>query len=134
MEKRRATSEKLHRMAHLKTYKELIVWQKSIQLVELIYRLTKIFPKEEQFGLSSQMRRAAVSIPSNVAEGWSRRTRGDFAYFLRISSGSTSELETQLEIARRLSLVDDTGYNETDGLLSEISKMLNSMLRKLPVG
>jgi len=116
----------------LKTYKELIVWQKSVTIVEHVYTLTKNFPKDEIYGLTSQMRRAAISIPSNIAEGWSRETRGDFAYFLRIARGSSSELETQLEISQRLTLITDTRYNEVSELLSEVSRMLNAILRKLP--
>ncbi|GIW67473.1 MAG: hypothetical protein KatS3mg096_341 [Candidatus Parcubacteria bacterium] len=84
------------------SYKDLLVWQKAIELVMEIYELTKYFPKEETYGLVSQIKRAAVSIPANIAEGRSRRTRKDFIQFLRIAYASGAELETHLEIAKRL--------------------------------
>ena len=87
----------------INSHKDLIVWQKSIKLCKSIYKLTDKFPKEETFGLTSQMRRCAVSIPSNIADGRNRGTRKDFSQFLRIALGSASELETQIEISRELS-------------------------------
>lgn len=113
------------------SYRELTVWQKSVQLVEILYFLTASFPKEEVFGLTSQMRRSAVSIPSNIAEGRSRNTRKDFTQFLRIAYGSGAELETQLLIAKRLSLGDISRYNEVEQLLTEVMKMLTVMIRKM---
>jgi four helix bundle protein len=113
------------------SYKELIVWQKSIELVTMIYELTDKFPKEEIFGITSQIRRAAVSIPSNIAEGRNRGTRADYNHFLRMSYGSGAELETQLEISKRLSKTRVLNYNRVDSLLSEIMKMLNVMINKL---
>jgi four helix bundle protein len=92
-------------------YKELIVWQKAMTLVQEVYRITNSFPKEEVFGLTSQIRRAAVSIPSNIAEGRSRRTRKDFGQFLAIAYGSAAELETQLLIAKSLNYGDQSRYN-----------------------
>jgi four helix bundle protein len=86
----------------IKTYKDMIVWQKAIELVIEVYALTKKFPQEEIFGLTSQMRRASVSIPSNIAEGFTRRTRKEYAQFSRIAFGSGAELETQVIIAKRL--------------------------------
>ena len=86
----------------INSYRELIVWQKSIELVVAVYNLTAKFPKEEAYGLTSQMRRSAVSIPSNIAEGRSRGTKKDFTQFLRISYGSGAELETQIIIAKKL--------------------------------
>lgn len=117
--------EKIH------SYKNLIVWQKSIELVVNIYELTEKFPKEEIFGLTSQIRRSAVSISSNVAEGRYRGTRADYLHFLRISYGSGAELETQLEISKRLSKTKDLNYNKVGGLLDEVMKMLNVMISNL---
>lgn len=115
----------------IQSYRDLIVWQKAVQINLEIYRVTATLPQSEIFGLTSQMRRAAVSIPSNIAEGRSRNTRKDFTQFLRIAHGSTAELQTQLEIARGLSFVSQTDYNKLEGILSEISRMLNSMITKL---
>ena len=115
----------------IKTHKDLIVWRKAMDLVIAIYHLTATFPKDEIFGLISQMRRAAVSIPSNIAEGRSRGGRKDFVQFLRIAHGSAAELETQLELAQELSLGSKLDYNKARGLLDEISRMLGSMIAKL---
>lgn len=116
----------------VKTFRDLIVWQKAMTLVEVIYQLTSLFPSNETFGLVSQLRRSAVSIPSNIAEGWSRRTTRDYAHFLRMAYGSSSEVETQIEIASRLNFAQKEGYNKAVGLLQEVSKMLNVMVRRLP--
>jgi four helix bundle protein len=113
------------------SYKELIVWQKSIQLVTDLYELTEKFPKDEVFGLVSQMRRSAVSIPSNIAEGRYRGTRKDFMQFIRIAYGSGAELETQIEIAKRLSRTKMLDYKNVDVLLEEVMKMMNTMLKNL---
>lgn len=113
------------------SYKELIVWQKSIELVINIYGLTEKFPKEEIFGLTSQIKRAAVSISSNIAEGRYRGTRTDYLHFLRMSYGSGAELETQLEISKRLLKTKNLNYNIVDSLLEEVMKMLNVMINKL---
>lgn len=113
------------------SYKELIVWQKSIELVSAIYELTENFPKQEIFGLTSQIRRASVSIPSNIAEGRYRGTKPDYVHFLRIAYGSGAELETQIEIAKRLSKTRILNYNRIDDLLREVMKMLNVMISKL---
>lgn len=87
-------------------YKSLIVWQRSIALVKLIYQATAKFPSDEKFGLISQMRRAAVSIPSNIAEGQARRTTGDYVRFVSTAEGSLAELDTQLTIAIELNITD----------------------------
>ncbi len=107
-----------------KSYKDLIVWKKSCDLVILIYRLTSTFPKEETYGITSQIKKAAVSIPSNIAEGSMRGTRKDFRHFLNISLGSAAELETQLEISKKLLFGEKRDYNEIDALLLEVMKML----------
>lgn len=109
-------------------YKDLIVWQKSVKLVGDIYELTGQFPKEEIFGLSSQMKRASVSIPSNIAEGSKRGTTKDFKHFLIIAYGSGSELETQVEIAKTLPFGKKLNYSNVENLLSEVMKMLNKMI------
>ncbi|MFH1207672.1 MAG: four helix bundle protein [Patescibacteria group bacterium] len=109
------------------SYKDLIVWQKSVELVTQIYHITKGFPKSEQFGLTSQIRRAAISIPSNIAEGCARKSRLEYAHFIRIASGSGAELETQLYIALQLNFIDKNTYNTAESLLNEIMRMLNKL-------
>jgi len=111
------------------TYKDLIVWQKAMNLVVEIYRLTDIFPKSELYGLTSQIRRSAVSIPSNIDEGRFRGTVKDYLNFLRITYASGAELETQIEIAKRLRYSID--FSIVDNLLEEVMKMLNVMIRKI---
>jgi four helix bundle protein len=115
----------------VQSYKELIVWQKSMALVKEVYAITSTYPKQEIFGLISQMRRSAISIPSNIAEGRGRGTRKDFAQFLCIARGSAIELETQIEIARSLSYGEQVGYNKTSESLTEVIKMLSSIIGKL---
>ena len=113
------------------SHKDLVVWQKSVNLVVEVYKLTRGFPKEEIYGLTSQMRRAAVSIPSNIAEGRLRGTRKDFTQFLRVAYGSAGELETQIEIAQKLDETKGLDYAVTSSLLSEVMKMLNRMISNL---
>lgn len=115
------------------SHKDLIVWQKGIELSKQIYLLTERFPKEEIYGITSQMRRAAISIPSNIAEGRNRGTRKDFVQFLRIALGSTAELETQIEIAKRLPQTKNLSYQEVDILLGEVSRMTMGMIKKLSI-
>lgn len=111
----------------IKTYKDLIVWQKSMDLVIAIYALTDGFPKTEIYGLTSQMRRSAVSIPSNIAEGRRRGSRKDFRQFLIIAYASGAELETQIEIVKRLQFGINLNYKKVDNLLDEVMRMLNKM-------
>ncbi len=113
------------------TYKDLVVWQRAIELVVAVYGVTEKFPKEEIYGLTSQMRRCAVSIPSNIAEGRFRGTRKDFLQFLRIAYGSGAELETQITIAKKLLKTKDCDYTEPERLLAEVMKMLNVMINKM---
>lgn len=113
------------------SYKDLIVWQKSVQLVVEIYKTTDDFPREEIYGLTSQIRRSAVSIPSNIAEGRYRGTRKDFIQFLRIAFASGAELETQVIISKQLSRTKNFDYSKIDSLLLEVMKMLNVMIKKL---
>lgn len=113
------------------SYKDLTVWKRSIELVMCVYGLTKKFPSSEIYGLVSQMRRSAISIPSNIAEGRRRGTRKDYLQFLRIAYGSGAELETQLLIAGKLSFGEKTDYTNAEKLLDEIMRMLNIMVGKL---
>ena len=105
-------------------YKNLLVWQKSITLVKEIYQLTQEFPTEERYGLISQIRRASVSIPSNIAEGYGRTNKKENAYFANVAFGSITEVETQLYIANMLDFVDDETYKKINSLLEETSKLL----------
>lgn len=115
----------------IQTYKDLIVWQKSMDLVIAVYESTDQFPGSELYGLTSQMRRNAISIPSNIAEGKRRGSRKDYRQFLIIAYGSGAELETQIEITKRLSFGKTINYSKVDQLLSEIMKMLNKMISML---
>jgi four helix bundle protein len=112
-----------------KDYRELEVWQQAMKLVIAIYGVTDRLPRCEQFGLCDQLRRAAVSIPSNIAEGFGRDTHKDFAHFLAMSRGSLYEVGTQLEIASALGYVDS--IDEVRALMNSISRMLGSLIRKL---
>jgi len=113
------------------SYKDLIVWQKAMDLTVVIYNLVKKLPKEELYGLSDQMRRAAVSIPSNIAEGRDRNTDKEFVQFLTIARGSKSELETQLLICIKVGYLNETEILEAINLLTEVGKMLHSLINKL---
>ncbi|TAJ13015.1 four helix bundle protein [Patescibacteria group bacterium] len=111
----------------ISSYKKLVVWQKSMTLVVNIYEATNKFPASERFGLISQMQRASISIPSNIAEGSERNTKKDFAQFIHIALGSTSELETQIDIAFRLKFINSEKYSELEKQVIEIKKMLVSL-------
>ena len=113
------------------SYKDLIIWQKAMDLVVNVYELTEKFPRSELYGLISQIRRASVSIPSNIAEGRMRGSRKEFVHFLLNAYGSGAELETQLEIAKRLPEMRNLNYSKAESLLEEIMKMLNTMIKKL---
>lgn len=113
------------------SYKELIVWEKSMKIVESIYKLTEALPKAETYGLTSQIRRSAVSIPSNIAEGSMRGTRKDYRSFLVIARGSAAELRTQIEITFRLKYLNQDLYSKIDDEIEQIIKILNTMTRKL---
>ena len=117
----------------VESYKDLIVWQKAMQLIKCIYGFSDSFPAKEMYGLTSQMRRAAVSIPSNIAEGSRRGSRKDYRQFLLIAFGSGSELETQLDIAVMLGFASSESpeLKLAVSLLIEVMKMLNTMIRKL---
>ena len=116
----------------IKTYRDLIVWQKSMSLVKDIYKLSIKFPTEEQFVLTPQMRRSAISIPSNIAEGYGRNSRKDYRRFLSISRGSLFELQTQLEISQELGYINNKAeYSKIKDKTIEIDKMLNTLIQKL---
>src|SRR6266496_2052635 len=113
------------------SYRNLIAWQKAKALALDIYRCTRRFPKDEIYGLTSQMRRAAISLPSNIAEGKGRHTRKDFAHFLYQARGSLLELETQLSIARDLEYLDALTFNNTLGKAEELGRILNGLVNRL---
>ena len=115
----------------INSYKDLTVWQKAFNLVIEIYKLTDEFPKSELYGLTSQMRRAAISIPSNIAEGFTRKHRKEYTQFISIAFGSGAELETQLLLAKTLKLAPEKEFKVSEGLLEEVMKMSNSLLKKL---
>lgn len=119
--------------AFINSYKDLIVWQRAMQLTVSIYKLTSQFPFNEQNSLTSQMQRAAVSIASNIAEGRHRGSRKDFIRFLRIAYASATELETQILIAKQLEGTKRFDCTESENLLLETLKMLNTMLQKLTI-
>ena len=127
-EKHKGTEALRHKV---NTYRDLIVWQKAMQFVTLIYTITKKFPKEEAYGLISQIRRSSVSIPSNIAEGYGRRSSNDYIRFLQISIGSLYELQTQLEICLNLKYVSQLMFNDINEKSREIERMLSSLINKL---
>ena len=119
-------------MAKVRTYQELVVWQKAMDLVVAVYEQTRAFPKEEMYGLTNQLRRASVSVPSNIAEGQGRNSTKQFRHFLSIAYGSLQEVETQLLIARRLQYLT---AEQSDPLLAqcaEVGRLINGLLRSLP--
>lgn len=118
-------------MANIKSYKDLIVWQKAMTLVREVFTLTAKFPSSELYGIISQIRRSAISIPSNIAEAFGRRSLKSSAQFYSIALGSALELETQLLIARDLKMTDLRYFKPSEDLLLEVCKMLNSMTGKL---
>lgn len=111
----------------MSSYKDLIVWKKALNVVSDIYRLTSSFPKEEMYGLTSQMRRSALSIPSNIAEGAARKQRKEYHYFVRVAYGSCAELETQIEISKRLGFLSIEKMQEIEDVLQEVMRMLHKV-------
>ena len=114
-----------------RSYKDLVVWQKGIALAKIIYELTQRFPSEEKFGIVAQMRRASVSIPSNIAEGQARHTTGEFIQFISHAEGSVAELDTQLILSIELKFCSDAEAKPAFCLISDLRKMLNVLRRKL---
>jgi four helix bundle protein len=110
------------------SFRDLQVWQRAMQLTAAVYRLTEGFPRDEQFGLTSQMRRSAVSIPSNIAEGQGRTSAGEFRQFLGVARGSNCEVQTQLEIARALNFGKASLIDEVESLSNEVRKMLFGLM------
>lgn len=115
----------------IRDYKDLIVWRKSMDLVKQVYALTAVFPSDERFGLSNQMRRAAVSIPSNIAEGQSRLHRTEFRQFLGVALGSAAEVDTQIIIAAELGYVSKSDSVLTGDRTAEIRRMIRGLLKTL---
>jgi len=115
----------------IRTYRDLLVWQKAMDLVDAVYRLTRGFPREEIYGLTSQVRRAAVSIPSNIAEGHGRRTCRHFLHFLSIARGSIKELETQLLIAQRLGYANQADSSGMLDLSDQVSRLTTGLMNSL---
>ena len=115
----------------VQNYRNLIVWQKAMELVTRVYVMTEKYPKEELYGLVNQTRRSAVSIPSNIAEGSRRGSSKDFRKFVLIAYGSGAELETQVEIAKRLPFGQKLDFSDIEGLLESVMKMLNVLNRRL---
>jgi len=114
-----------------KGYRDLIAWQKGMELAEMVYKITNGFPKEEIYGLTSQMRRSAVSIPSNIAEGQLRTSQKEFAQFVSIALGSCAELSTQLELARRFRYVNRQDFESISQAIGEEMKILHGLRRKI---
>jgi four helix bundle protein len=113
------------------SFRDLVIWQRSIQMSVAIYKLTSVFPKEETYGLSSQLRRAGVSVASNIAEGYARSSRGEYKQFLGMARGSNSEVQTQLVIARELGFGSSQSLDIAEGLSGEVGKMMAAILRNL---
>ena len=115
----------------IQSYKELIVWQKAMDMVADVYKLTKNLPKEELFALTNQIRRAAISVPSNIAEGYGRQSKKEYLQFLSIANGSVCEIETQLLLCVKIGYLSEERINDTIQTLTEIGKMLFTMKQKL---
>jgi four helix bundle protein len=118
-------------MTPIKSYRDLLVWQKGMVLAKQIYALTSFFPVSERFGLTAQMRRAAVSVPSNIAEGQARQGRREFVHFLSHAEGSLAELDTQLALAIELAYPRSTSVQQSAALVCELQKMLAVLRRKI---
>ena len=115
----------------MESYKELVAWQQAMELVSEIYRVTKHFPREEMYGLTSQLRRSAVSVPSNIAEGQGRATRGEFVQFLCHARGSLFEAETQLIVAGALGYLEPNESTQLSQKLSRVARVLNGLISSL---
>ncbi len=115
----------------VKNYTELVVWQRAMDLVEVVYRITRSFPTEEIYGLTCQIRHAAVSIPSNIAEGQGRQTTSDFLHFLAIAHGSVNELTTQILITHRLEYISEQEKNDLLDASTEVTRLLKGLQRAL---
>ena len=118
-------------MAKVSSYRDLIVWQKAMDMTESLYRIVKKLPKEETYALGDQMRRAAISIPSNIAEGFGRNSKKEYLQFLYIANGSVSELETQLMLCVRINYLKESEIQSILTLLSEIGTIIMTITKKL---
>jgi four helix bundle protein len=118
-------------MQKVNSYRDLLVWQRGIDLVEHVYQISKTFPDHERFGLTSQVRRAAVSVPSNVAEGWGLGSRKQYLHHLDMARGSLYEVETQMTIAWRLGYVDATGHETLLAQTDELGRVLFGLMRSI---
>ena len=115
----------------IRSYKDLVVWQKGITFVETVYQVTEEFPRGEQYGLTNQLRRSAVSVPSNIAEGQARQHTGEFRHFLYIALGSLAEAHTQIIIAERLAYLNEQNHKNLMVQMNELQKMLHALAKKL---
>jgi four helix bundle protein len=118
----------------IRSYRDLKVWQLAMDLAELCYRTTRRFPKDELYGMTSQIRRAAASVPANIAEGHGRNSRGEYIQFLRVAQGSLKELETHLLLAQRVGLTDENAVVPTLNKSETLGKMLRALIRSLEAG
>jgi four helix bundle protein len=126
----RAVAKELH-LGTIKSFRDLLVWQRAVALVTDVYRVSKRWPKDERYGLISQIRRASVSVPSNISEGHCRASRGEYLQFLGHARGSLAEVETQVEIARNLGFLDGEDFTRLSGSIDEVSRMLRSLIHSL---
>ena len=126
-----AVSDNDHQDRTNRGFKNLFAWQRAMQMVRAVYELTAQFPTAERFGLSGQMRRAAISVPSNIAEGYGRVTTGEFIQFLGHARGSSAEVETQLMIAKDLHFGSDEIIDDAERLCFEVSRLLTGLMRSL---
>jgi len=115
----------------MRNYRDLVVWQKSMAMVTAVYRFSRSYPKEEIYGVTSQLRRSAVSIPSNIAEGYGRKSTQDYLRFLKIANGSLFELQTLLEISRNLEYITEDIFKACFDMSREVERMLSSLIRKV---
>lgn len=115
----------------MSTFKDLLIWQKAMNLVTKIYQTTQLFPKDEQFGLTSQIRRSSISIPSNIAEGFGRQGKNDYLKFLNISLSSLFEMQTQIEIAKNINYLNETDFSILYEDSRELERMLVSFINKI---
>ena len=113
------------------SFKELKVWQKAMELALTVYKLSSTFPDAERFGLTNQLRRASVSVPSNIAEGYGRASTGEYRHFLGIARGSNCEIETQMALAKALCFGSEQTYVEAESLCDEVGRLLTSTMRSL---
>ena len=118
-------------MSNVTSYKDLLIWQKGIEIVKEVYVLSEKLPKEEVYGLTSQIKRSSISIPSNIAEGWGRNYTKSYVQFLKYSRGLLLELETQIIIAKELDFISEEQFDRVQKLITEESKMLNAFIKSI---